>query len=47
MLAIVLTALAFKAEDPIANDYKWTAILMVALSILPGPITLAILWIRR
>jgi hypothetical protein len=44
VLAITLVILAYKAEDPITEDWFWTTIGMVALSILPGPISLAALW---
>jgi hypothetical protein len=44
VLAITLVILAYKAEDPITQDWFWTTIGMVALSILPGPISLAALW---
>jgi len=44
VLAIILVILAYKAEDPITEDWFWTTIGMVALSILPGPISLAALW---
>jgi hypothetical protein len=44
VLAITLAILAYKAEDPITEGWFWTTIAMVALSILPGPISLAVLW---
>jgi hypothetical protein len=43
-LAITLTILAFKADDPISENWEWTTIVMVALSILPAPVTLGVLW---
>ena len=44
VLAITLAILAYKAEDPITEGWFWTTITMAVLSILPGPITLAVLW---
>jgi hypothetical protein len=44
VLAITLAILAYKAEDPITEGWFWTTIAMVVLSILPGPISLAVLW---
>jgi hypothetical protein len=45
VLAAILVTIAFKADDPITEKWEWTAILMSALSVLPGPISLAVLWI--
>jgi hypothetical protein len=44
ILAVILAILAYKTEDPITDAYHWTTIAMVALSILPGPISLGVLW---
>ena len=44
LLSITLAVLAYKAEDPITDGWFWTTIAMIALSILPGPISLAVLW---
>jgi hypothetical protein len=44
LLAIILTVLAFKAGDPITQGWEWTTIFMPALSVLPGPISVAVLW---
>ena len=44
-LAIILIILAFKADNPIMNGWDWTAILISALSVLPGPLSLGALWI--
>jgi hypothetical protein len=41
LLVIVLTFIAYKAQDTIA---AWLSVFVVALSILPAPVTLAILW---
>lgn len=43
-LAGILIVLAFKADDPITEGWKWTTIVMAAVSVLPGPISLAVLW---
>jgi hypothetical protein len=45
LLAIILTIIAFKADDAITPAWEWTTILMPVLSVLPGPISLAVLWI--
>jgi hypothetical protein len=44
-LAVILVVIAFKADDPIVSNWEWTATVMTALSILPGPLTLGVLWI--
>jgi hypothetical protein len=45
LLAIILTIIAFKADDAITPAWEWMTILMPVLSVLPGPISLAVLWI--
>jgi hypothetical protein len=45
LLAIILIIIAFKADDAITPASEWTTILMPLLSVLPGPISLAVLWI--
>jgi hypothetical protein len=44
LLAAILTVIAFKADDPITDGWEWTTIVMSALSVLPGPLSLAVLW---
>jgi hypothetical protein len=44
MLAIILIILAFKADDPITDGWEGITVAMVALSTLPGPISLGVLW---
>jgi hypothetical protein len=44
ILVVILTILAFKATDPITEWWDWVAVLMVAISILPAPVTLGALW---
>lgn len=44
VLAVILAVIAYKAEDPITNGWEWTAVAMVAISILPAPVTLGVLW---
>ena len=45
VLAVMLVAIALKAQDDVAEGYEWTIVMMVALSLLPAPITLGALWI--
>jgi hypothetical protein len=45
ILAVILITLAFKTDDPITDGWEWTAIMMSALSVLPGPLSLIVLWI--
>jgi hypothetical protein len=42
LLVILLTVIAYKAEDPIAAELT---VFIVALSVLPAPITLGLLWL--
>lgn len=44
LLAILLTVIAFKADDIITEDWQSVTALIVALSLLPAPITLCVLW---
>jgi hypothetical protein len=44
ILAVVLTVIAYKADDAITDGYFWTTIAITGASILPGPISLATLW---
>jgi hypothetical protein len=44
ILAIILIILAFKADDPISENWEWTTVFMAAFSIFPAPITLGVLW---
>ena len=44
MLAVILVILAFKADDLITDGWEWIAVMMSALSVLPGPISLGVLW---
>jgi hypothetical protein len=45
MLAIILVAIAYKAQDNIGEGYEWQTIVMFALSLLPAPVTLGVLWV--
>lgn len=44
LLAGMLIGIAFKTDDPITDGWEWVAIVTVAMSVLPGPISLAALW---
>jgi hypothetical protein len=44
-LAIILVIITYKAQDDVSPGYNWTTIMMSALSLLPAPLTLAVLWI--
>ena len=45
LLAIVLVAIAYKAQDDVIEGYEWTTVVMFALSLLPAPSTLGALWV--
>jgi hypothetical protein len=45
VLAIILVVIAYKAQDNVAEGHEWTTVVMVALSLLPAPLTLGSLWI--
>ena len=44
ILAIFLVVIAYIAHDDVAQGYEWTTVAMVALSLLPAPLTLGVLW---
>ena len=44
ILAVILIFLAFKADDPIAENWEWITVLIAALSVVPAPATLGVLW---
>jgi hypothetical protein len=44
LLAILLTVIAFKADDIVTDGWEAVTALIVAMSLLPGPITLGVLW---
>jgi hypothetical protein len=44
ILTVVLIILTFKAEDPIPEKWDWVTVILVAISVLPAPITLGALW---
>ena len=43
-LAIILTVIAFKADDPITEGWEMVPMLLVGLSLLPAPVSLGVLW---
>jgi hypothetical protein len=43
-LGAILILLAFKADDPIPDNSEWIPILMAALSVVPAPVSLCVLW---
>lgn len=43
-LAVILTVIAFKAEDNITDDFTWTTVLIVFFSLFPAPLSLGVLW---
>lgn len=45
VLAIILVIIAYKAQEDVAEGYEWQTVLMFALSLLPAPITLGVLWV--
>jgi di/tricarboxylate transporter len=45
ILAFILVAIAYKAQDDVAVGYEWQTIVMFALSLLPAPVTLGVLWV--
>jgi len=44
VLAIFLIIIAVKADDVIREGYEWFAVVAIALSILPAPLILGMLW---
>lgn len=44
LLAAVLTVLAYKADDEITESWQAVSVLIVALSLLPAPVSLGVLW---
>lgn len=44
LLAAILIVIAFKADDPVTDGWGWTTIAMCAFSVLPGPMSLVMLW---
>jgi hypothetical protein len=44
VLAIVLTILAFKADDAITEAWEPVTVFLVCLSLLPAPVSLCVLW---
>lgn len=43
ILAIILVVVAYKAEDAIQLGWEWTAVAIIAISLLPGPLSLCVL----
>jgi hypothetical protein len=43
-LAVILTILAFKADDVITEAWEPVTVLFVCLSLLPAPVSLGVLW---
>lgn len=43
-LAVLLIIIAIKAADVITEGWEWFAVLSIAMSLLPAPLTLVALW---
>jgi hypothetical protein len=46
ILAIVLVVIAYKAQDEVRSYYVWSLVAIWSLSLLPGPLSLARLWLE-
>ena len=44
-LSDILVVISYMASAHIGDDYQWLTVLMCMLSLLPAPITLAVLWV--
>jgi hypothetical protein len=45
ILAVILVVIAYKAQDDVGEGYEWITAIMTALSLLPAPLTLGVLWV--
>lgn len=44
VLALILTIIAYKADDPITEPWEPVTVLFVVLSLFPAPVSLGVLW---
>jgi hypothetical protein len=44
VLAVILCVIAYKSQAEVAGGYIWITVVISALSLLPAPFTLALLW---